>query len=205
MSTEYQPQLFTDEELTPPTEAGVHVDDIENLYFQPPKADDPTPPLSITQQAEPKPYVTAHGGPNSFVFLKDRAELLDNALKAFSSMNQRYGFNVVSRSPHQNGPVWGRYRSNTPAVQRGANRKIDELGDEAKRSFWMATGYSAVRASGLMEPDDINARAENDWLHFSQQYSRIGASAIRHKYSRKLARTVKRIEKVEAGEQSRAA
>jgi hypothetical protein len=112
----------------------------------------------------------AYGDKGSYKDLEERAEELLTALSAFSLRNQRIGFSQGSVSHHHNGPIYGRYRERVPFVRRGANRNVDRFHDEAKRFFWRATGFSALRGTGLMTNQQINTYGIATWEKFAARF-----------------------------------
>ncbi len=118
----------------------------------------------------PVDYDVTYGPEWSYKDLAERAEQLEEALAAFGLRNQRVGFRVASNSPRHNGPIHGRYPAGVPFVKRGAENNAEKYLREAKKSFWQATGYAAMRAAGVMNTEELNARATNLWEKFSARY-----------------------------------
>lgn len=118
----------------------------------------------------PVAYTVVYGPEGSYKDLTERAEELQGALGALSLRNQRMGFAVASNTRRHNAPIYGRYREGVPFVQSGANRNTNRYLKEAKEYFWKATGFSALRGSGLMNNQQINTRALSMWEKFSARY-----------------------------------
>lgn len=126
-----------------------------------------------------------------YVDLAHRAENLDGSLSALSKRNQRIGFDIAAHVRPHSGPIWGRYQESTPAVIEGANRNVDALLDKAKRAFWAASGYSALKGSGLMSDEAIEAYAKRDWDIFRGRYGDAEKRTVRDKYRQKLRKLIK--------------
>lgn len=146
----------------------------------------------------PKPAAAFKGPEFPTVNLAERAELLCTALGAFGLRNQRLGFDYASNTRQHNGPIWGRYRAQTPKVQEGAQANSDRFLQEAKRAFWKATGTTAMRGKGLGSDDQLDAGGRKMWRDFTSKYEHAEKRQNRDKYIKKLERTTKRINKSES-------
>jgi hypothetical protein len=119
----------------------------------------------------PATYDVVYGPEGSYKDLTERAEELVAALDAFGLRNQRVGFAVASNSPRHRGPIFGRYTTGIAHVQGGAERNASQkFLNTARESFWRATGFAAIRNSGLMNENELNARARKMWEQFSGRY-----------------------------------
>lgn len=156
---------------------------------------DPSRHMRTWQEVEPEPDETTvptnYGPEGAYVDVSDRAEHLSNALSAFSSRNQRLGFDIAANTRPHSGPIWGRYTEMTPVVMEGAQRNVDEFYRQAAREFWVATGFSAMRGLGLMTDGEIDARARKMWRQFSEKFGDPNKLKARTKYKRQLRKAIR--------------
>lgn len=127
-------------------------------------------PVAAWQNSE-TPYPVVYGEPGSFVGVASRATHLENALEAFGKRNQRIGFEYAAEVKPMRREIWGRYGRQTDTVLEGARRNEDIFLDKAKGEFWSATGFAALRGSGLMSEAEIDVQARKAWVDFSGRYS----------------------------------
>jgi hypothetical protein len=151
---------------------------------------------------DPITYEIVYGEKGSYKDLKERSEELLASMGTLSLRNQRIGFSMGSVSPHHNGRIYGEYRERVPFIQRGADRKVDEFLVQAKRQFWHATGFSAMRGTGLMTDQQINTYSASIWEKFSARYGtpikdEDRVNLARPNYQKKLKGLIKMVEAVE--------
>lgn len=132
------------------------------------------------------------------VDLAERAELLCEALGAFGLRNQRLGFDYASNTRQHDGPIWARYRGQTPKVQEGAQANSEKFLKDAKRAFWKATGTTAMRGKGFGSDEELDAGGRKMWRDFTSKYEHTSKKPQRDKYIKRLKRTIKRINKAES-------
>ncbi len=137
-----------------------------------------------------------YGEPGTYVDLTERADHLVSALSAFGKRNQRLGFDVASNTRQYNAPIWARYRKEVPKVQEGAQANTERFLVEAKRDFWRATGYSAMRGSSLVPDEEIDAGGRKMWRQFSTQYGDPDKRQQRDDYKATLNRYAKTAKKI---------
>jgi hypothetical protein len=149
-----------------------------------------------------EPYPVTYGPEGSYTDVGIRAALLESSLLALGKRNQRLGFDVASRTKPYSKPIWGRYEELTPVVIEGAQRNVYDFLDVAKRDFWAATGFAALRAlgplDGLMKSDEIDARGRKMWRDFTHKYGDPHVRAQRDKYRKKLKQTIRNSNKLAA-------
>ncbi len=136
--------------------------------------------------------IPSYGPAGSYVDVKERAQHLANALEAFGRRNQRLGFDVAIHSDAYKDPIWRHYLDVTPVVIEGAQNNVENFLNEAKANFWAATGFQALRGSGLVgeqglikEPEVV-ARSRKMWRDFSGEYGDPKDRPARDKYKKKL-------------------
>jgi hypothetical protein len=127
-----------------------------------------------------------------------RASLLESSLLALGKRNQRLGFDVASHTKPHSTPIWGRYEELTPAVIEGAQRNVNNYLDVAKRDFWTATGFAALRPLGLISDAEIDARGRKMWRDFTHRYGDPQVRTQRDKYKKKLKAAIRNQSKIAA-------
>lgn len=148
-------------------------------------------PIPVTEGE----YPISYGPAGSYVRIGRRAELVHNSLTALGKRNQRLGFDVASHTKPHSGPIWGRYEEFTPVVIEGAQRNVYNFLDVAKRDFWAATGFAALRAlkghDKVISSAEIDARGRKMWRDFTHKYGDPKVRAQRDKYKRQLKKAIK--------------
>ncbi|HEX5447806.1 MAG TPA: hypothetical protein VFW90_01235 [Candidatus Saccharimonadales bacterium] len=132
-----------------------------------------------------------YGPEGSYVDVGTRATLLGGSLTALGKRNQRLGFDVASHTKPYSSPIWGRYEELTPTVIEGAQRNVYNFLDVAKRDFWAATGFTAMRGLGLISNAEIDARGRKMWRDFTHRYGDPKVRTQRDKYKRQLRKAIK--------------
>lgn len=139
-------------------------------------------------------YPVSYGPEGSYVDVTQRAELLHNSLLALGKRNQRLGFDVASHTKPYSSPIWGRYEEITPIVIEGAQRNVYNFLDVAKRDFWAATGFAALRGlSGkdrVINSAEIDARGRKMWRDYTHKYGDPKVRAHRDKCKRQLKKVI---------------
>lgn len=138
------------------------------------------------------PNSISYGPEGSYVDIATRAQLLGSSLLALGKRNQRLGFDVASHTKPYSSPIWGRYEDFTPIVIEGAQRNVENFLDVAKRDFWAATGFAALRKiPGLgLKDGEIDARGRKMWRDFTHQYGDPKVRRQRDKYKRQLTKAI---------------
>ena len=131
------------------------------------------------------------GPEGSYVNIGKRAALIESSLTALGKRNQRLGFDVASHTKPYSSPIWGRYEEITPIVIEGAQRNVYNFLDVAKRDFWSATGFAALRGQGVISSAEIDARGSKMWRDFTHKYGDPKVRSQRDKYKRQLRKTIK--------------
>jgi hypothetical protein len=147
---------------------------------------------------EGQQFPPSFGEPGSYVDIAARAAGLDAAMLAMGRRNQRVGFEFATRSSQYRARIIERYGRAFNFVQEGAESNIGKLNEEAKQHFWRATGYSALRANGLMPKRELTASVRMEWLQFSGRYGSLGATERRHTYQKTLKRAIRSVQKIKA-------
>lgn len=137
------------------------------------------------------PYPINYGPKGSYITIGDRAQLLESSLTALGKRNQRLGFDVASHTKPYSTPIWGRYEEITPIIIEGAQRNVYNFLDVAKRDFWGATGFAALRGQGVMNNSEIDVRGRKMWRDFTHEYGDPKVRAQRDKYKKQLKRAIK--------------
>ncbi|MBI2589059.1 hypothetical protein HYW35_02565 [Candidatus Saccharibacteria bacterium] len=88
-----------------------------------------------------------------------------------------------------------RYEEITPIVIEGAQRNVYNFLDVAKRDFWAATGFAALRGQGIINSNEIDARGRKMWREFTHKYGDSQVRAQRDKYKTHLAIVTKKFPK----------
>jgi len=143
------------------------------------------------QNLSETPYPVNYGPEGSYVSIGKRAESLESSLTALGKRNQRLGFDVASHTKPLSGPIWGRYEDITPVVIEGAQRNVYNFLDVAKRDFWAATGFAALRGQGVISDVEIDARGRKMWRDFTHKYGDPQVRPRRDKYKRQLKKAIK--------------
>jgi hypothetical protein len=142
-----------------------------------------------------EPYTTTYGPEGSYIEVGKRSALLESSLLALGKRNQRLGFDVASRTKPYSGPIWGRYEEITPIVIEGAQRNVYDFLDVAKKDFWAATGFAALRklgsTEGLMKSDEIDARGRKMWRDFTHKYGDPQVRTQRDNYRKQLKKAIR--------------
>ncbi|GAC1499474.1 MAG: hypothetical protein NVS1B10_02220 [Candidatus Saccharimonadales bacterium] len=149
----------------------------------------PNDPAEKMLGYRPEPVVT-YGPRGSYVDIAEGSKHMKDALTALGKSNQRIGFGVASNARQYNGPIFGRYRGRTRAVQEGAEDNINRYIEDAKQSFWQATGFTALRKTGIFSDELISARAKHMWKEFSTEYGVIGKPEKRTAYKAQLNKSI---------------
>ena len=140
-------------------------------------------------------YPISYGPSGSNVDIVQRAEHLHSSLTALGKRNQRLGFDVASHTKPYSGPIWGRYEDITPVVIEGAQRNVYNFLDVAKRDFWAATGFAALRklegSDRVIKSDEIDARGRKMWRDFTHRYGDPKVRSQRDKYKRQLKKAIR--------------
>lgn len=148
------------------------------------------PAFHTWQEVESNPLLKSpylHGDITApAVDIESRAYHLSKALIAMGKANQREGFGLAaSIEPHAS-EIWGRYKRGTDKVVERATDNIVGFNEEAKRNFWQATGFTVLRASGLMNKAELDARAKGTWTDFSRRFAGPPHRERRDKFKRNL-------------------
>ena len=147
-------------------------------------------------------YPISYGTEGSYVGISKRAELLHSSLMALGKRNQRLGFDVASHTKPYSTPIWGRYEEITPLVIEGAQRNVYNFLDVAKRDFWAATGFAALRRlegrDRVMRSDEIDPRGRKMWRDFTHKYGDPQVRAQRDKYKKKLRKAIRNPQEIAA-------
>lgn len=128
----------------------------------------------------------SYGPEGSYISVKDRALLLIDALDSISQRNIRDGFSQAPYREPYDAPIWARYRESTQQVIDGASRNRNMYQEQLRRSFWQATGFSALRGSGLIRERQINPTAQRMWRDFNESYGHPNKLKARNKYKKIL-------------------
>lgn len=144
-----------------------------------------------TESLTETPYPVSYGPEGSYVNVGTRARLLEGSLVALGKRNQRLGFDVASHTRPYSSPIWGRYEDLTPVVIEGAQRNVYNFLDVAKRDFWAATGFAALRGQGVISDTEIDARGRKMWRDFTHTYGDPKVRAQRDKYKKHLRSVIK--------------
>jgi hypothetical protein len=159
--------------------------------------DPETGAINNGEPEETSPSVV-YGPEGSYVDIATRAQLLGSSLLALGRRNQRIGFDLASHTKPYSSPIWGKYEEFTPIVIEGAQRNVENFLDVAKRDFWAATGYTALRSlkndelRGLgLTDENIDARGRKMWREFTRRYGDPQVRPQRDKYKERLKRAIK--------------
>jgi len=130
------------------------------------------------------------------VDLELRAHHLHKALIAMGKANQREGFGLASRIEPHASEIRGRYKRSTDARVRHATSNVESFMQEAKREFWSATGFAALRASGLMPEGELDARGAQMWRDFSRRFAGPPHRPARDRYKANLKKQITKQKKL---------
>lgn|GEM_PF-5566163 len=155
-------------------------------------------PFEMVSANQTTSYPVTYGPDKSYVDVGERAHLLHDSLVNLGKSNQRKGFDVASHTKPMSSPIWGRYEDMTPVVIDGAQRNIETFIDKAKKDFWAATGFSALRGSGLIRESEIDPRGRKMWRDFTHRYGDPKTRSQRDSYKRQLRKAIKNSEKAAA-------
>lgn len=132
-----------------------------------------------------------YGKEGSYVDTHERADHLIIALSAISERNRRDGFSVAPYTEPYSSPIWERYQEHTQDVIDGASRNRNMYQNILRQNFWQATGFAALRGSGLIRERQINPRAQKMWRDFNDRYGHPHKIADRNKYKKQLQNQVR--------------
>jgi hypothetical protein len=149
---------------------------------------EPERPYNLTVVKEVDGYnIPVHyGQEGSYINIHERAILLAAALTAMSQRNMRDGFSIAPYKEPYSAPIWERYQENTQQVVDGASRNRNIYQNQLRRNFWEATGFAALRGTGLMRERQINPAAQKMWRDFNKKYGHPEDLSARNKYKKKL-------------------
>lgn len=148
----------------------------------------------------PRPIETVYGPEGSYVDVHKRAKGLTAALDAQAQANMRDGFGIASNTREHAGPIYARYQWGTEARKDRAEANGRQFSADAKRRFWHASGYAAMKGAGLGElitNTGIDKRARKDFITFMNRYVTPGSTDstnARNRMKRRLSKTQKLIE-----------
>jgi hypothetical protein len=140
----------------------------------------------VLGQEPPPNYPVTYGEAGSYVDVAARAHYLIQALDAISQRNIRDGFSVAGFTMPHSEKVWSTYQENTEQVLKGAARNRGDYQQILRLSFWQATGFSALRGSGLIREEQIDPRAGKMWRDFNDQFGHPSKRKARNKYKKQL-------------------
>ena len=173
-------------------------------YNQMPEHDIPqiTPSERVPEAVPepPRPVETVYGPPGSYTDVYERANGLVAAVNAQAQANKRDGFGVAANTREHAGDIYGRYQWGTEAVKDGAEVNAREFSQEAKRKFWHASGYAALKGAGLDEQitaKGVDKRAAKDFREFMSIYAtpnNRNSTNARNRFKRQQIRTIKWVE-----------
>lgn len=146
---------------------------------------------NVESPESPEAPVTQPENVGIYVDLTERAQHLDAALAAIGQRNSREGFDIAARVRPHSGGIWARYQDATPIVVEGAERNAGEYSEVIKKEFWAATGYSALRGSGLMRSDLIERYGRKDWGDFVDKFDHPNNRPTRDRFRRHLKRVIR--------------
>ena len=124
------------------------------------------------------------------VDVEARAYHLREALTDLGKASQRQGFGVAAEIEPHASEIWGRYKAGTPNVVGRATDNIESLISDAKRHFWVATGYAAFRGAKVMPEKEINIRAQQDWNNFLSRFTGSAHRPERDRYKSRLSKQI---------------
>jgi hypothetical protein len=131
------------------------------------------------------------GEPGSYVDIAGRAEYLLEAIAEINQVVLRKGFATASNVPEHDSPIWARYKGGTPIVQAGARRNADLHAEAAKLAWWKSTGYGPARRIKLEPRHTLEARAEQDWENFIDDYGGRRSGPKRKELQKQLRRSIR--------------
>jgi hypothetical protein len=134
--------------------------------------------------------VTTYGPEGSYVDVVERAKNLIIALVSMSERNRRDGFSIAPYTEEYSEPIWAHYRWNTQDVIDGASRNRNSYQQQLRKSFWRATGFSAMRGAGFMPERQINPRAQKMWRDFNKEFGHPDGVKKRSDYRKALSRQI---------------
>lgn len=135
---------------------------------------------------KPSSYEVVYGPEGSWKDLKERSEQLLFATAAFSLRNQRVGLPVAAHDRRHNGPIYGRYRAAVPQVLTGAEKNATgTYWDDARIGFWEGSGFAAMKEAGVMNRNQLDARARGMWEKFFARFGTPVEDEDRKNYQRR--------------------
>jgi hypothetical protein len=155
--------------------------------------------LNLLSQPVEMPTPT-YGVDGSYVSVEERAKLLITTLDSFSARNQRKGFALSAFTSPASKEIWSRYEEETEGVLKGARRNRFLFEAMAKQSFWRATGFRALKYTGLIRPRQVDPRGEKMWDDFYYQYSHPKTHKARIAYKKQLEQFIPPGEPIEQSE-----
>jgi hypothetical protein len=121
-------------------------------------------------------------GPHNDVI--HRAERLVEVMNALAHRNMLLGLDVAVYDGRYKQPIWVRYLDGTPSVINKSRSKVERLQAEAENNFWHATGFEALRGSGLITGNEVGTRMAKMWRDFNTKYGSPAAEKERNRYRR---------------------
>jgi hypothetical protein len=164
---------------------------IQPELFEPEELHD----VQVVRQIDGHDVPVQYGDKGSYVDVKERAEKLLVALVSLSGRNQRDGLSVAAYTDEHSSPIWARYKWVTETVVDGAGKNRDIYHGQLRRSFWEATGFTALKGSRMVRENilparQINPRAKKMWRDFNQAFGHPQKVAERNKFKKVLAKQI---------------
>lgn len=147
--------------------------------------------VTLVESVDGTDIPVTYGKKGSYVDVQQRAMYLDLALNSISARNQRDGLSLASYTEPYSAPIWERYQENTETVIDGASRNRNMYQNMLRRAFWEATGFAALRGTGLIRENQINPRAQKMWRDFNDRYGHPSKTEDRNKYRKQLQKQLK--------------
>ena len=140
----------------------------QNLLFSIPPSDKEYQANAITDWRELEEQVTTETGPH--ITRGERAIHLISSLNALAHRNMLIGFDSALNDKEDKKAIWQRYLEGTPIVASKSMSKAERLAVEAKQSFWLATGFTAMKGTGVMLNGEVRTRFNRDWRDFAGEF-----------------------------------
>jgi len=124
------------------------------------------------------------------VNIEERAVRLSHAISAMARRSMLSGFGIATIDERYQQPIYDRYENGTPRIDVAAKNKRERLLDDAKRDFWIASGFPAIRTEGAMSEFLLRRRSAKMWHEFAGQFEHPPQQQLRVKVRKQLGKYI---------------
>lgn len=103
------------------------------------------------------------------VEIADRTQYLIRSMNAMAHRNMLIGFDAGVHHQQYKKPIWERYLDETPRVIDYSQTKAERLNEEAAIDFFHATGFTALKGTGMITRGEFRTRMNIWWRRFGEK------------------------------------